>query len=141
MRHRFNPILTLAAAAAVCLPALPAFAQTEVDELVVYGNLGPDGEPETLSRSVSYADLDLIYKSDRDELRARIRATARDLCRELGESPGVGGLSPTCEQQAYRDAMKQAEFAFDEAPNRHYAMLMRERAYDEAALGETYVAP
>jgi UrcA family protein len=131
----------LAAALAVgglLFAAAPAAAQTVVDEVTVMGGIGPDGRPDRLSRAVSYADLDLVYKADRDELKARIRWTARDLCRELGET-GVSGLTPSCENAAVREAMAQARIAFAEAPERHYAILMRQRAYEQARLAELTV--
>jgi UrcA family protein len=138
MRIRPNPklcgltFIAALAAAPLILPATPAVAQDEVDELVIIGRIGPDGEPDSLSRPVSYADLDLVYYSDREELKARIRVTARDLCRELGETGvSAGGLGRSCDREAYRDAMKQARIAFDEAPERHLAILAREEAEAE----------
>src|SRR3569623_2876774 len=47
--------LTLAAAPAFAQPAYPA----TVDEVTVYGRLGTDGRPATLSRVDENSDLDL----------------------------------------------------------------------------------
>jgi UrcA family protein len=97
----------VAAAGFAALAALPAGAQT-VDEITVVGRLGPDGRPATLSRVVSFADLDLRTEAGVGALRVRIRDTARDLCRQLGETGGGSGLVRSCEDDATADAMNQA---------------------------------
>jgi UrcA family protein len=95
-----------------------------VDELVVTGPIGPDG-PRRLSRAVGLADLDLVRGEDRALLRIRVRDTARDLCRALGEeASGPSPLIPSCEQQAIRDARPQVRVAIDQAYARaRYAAL------------------
>jgi UrcA family protein len=140
-------LYVLAAAGAV-LAGAPALAQT-VDELTVTGRLGPDGEPSSLSRAVSYADLDLTSPADRDVLKARIRDTARDLCDELGENnPSYTPIAPSCRTAAFNDAQPQMRQAFAEAPARRaYAMARADaeaRARDRqeaAAAAETYTEP
>lgn len=97
---------SLALAGFAALAAAPAQAQ-EVDEITVMGSIGPDGQPQTLSRAVSFADLDLATDAGADELRVRIRATARDLCRQLGETGGAG-VTPSCVDQATRNALNDA---------------------------------
>lgn len=109
---RFAYLVPLAATA--LLTAAPAFAQ-DVDELVIYGP-DRDGDVTTLSETVSYADLDLTFASDRDELRHRIVATARDVCRRLGEDPTArSGISRSCQDDAVRGAMSQMRLAVADA--------------------------
>jgi len=118
--------LALAAAFAV---AAPAAAQVyddvpEVGEVIVTGPVGPDG-PASLSRVVSLRDLDLATREDREVMRIRIRDTARDLCRALGEeASGPSPLIPRCEDRAIRDVRPQVRLAIDQAYARaHYATL------------------
>ncbi|MDB5424995.1 MAG: hypothetical protein JWQ29_2411 [Phenylobacterium sp.] len=127
--------LALAAAGAI---AAPAAAQTYVDgspyvdELVVTGP-SYDGRPARLSRAVSIADLDLSTPQDRAVLRLRVRDTARDLCRALGETGESGPLVPSCEDQARRDATPQMRVAI----NRAYAR----RTYASLAATDPYAMP
>ena len=122
----------LALGATVALSAVPAQAQyayetpayvsaTYVDEVVVPGRYGRDG-PNTLSRAVSYRDLDLTTYGGRQVLKMRIRDTARDLCRELGEGPGNGGplLGRSCVDDAVRGARSQMRVAVNRAFARTY---------------------
>ena len=102
-----------AAAAGLAFAAAPALAQT-VDEVTVYGHLGPDGRPNTLSRAVDIADLDLRYDADVREMQKRVRYTARALCDELGETGGPG-LTPSCVDAAVRGAQRQTRYAVAQA--------------------------
>ena len=102
-----------AAAAGLAFAAVPALAQT-VDELTVVGRIGPDGRPNTLSRTVDIADLDLRYDADVREMQKRVRYTARALCDELGETGGRG-LTPSCVDAAVRDAQRQTRYAVAQA--------------------------
>jgi UrcA family protein len=112
------------AAAQIYDPATDSYTGPYVDELVVTGPVGPDG-PRRLSQAVSLADLDLATPQDREVLRIRVRDTARDLCRALGEgASGPSPLIPSCEQQAIRDARPQVRLAIDQAyANARYAAL------------------
>lgn len=72
----------------------------------------------TLSREVSYADLDLSTRGGARELRQRIRFTARDVCEELNDRAydpinrmDVG----RCARDAYQGAMRQAHGAIADA--------------------------
>jgi UrcA family protein len=95
---------------AAAVAAAPAQAQY-VDEVVVTGPVNRDG-PSRLSQRVSYADLDLATYAGQEVLRLRIRDTARDLCRALGEDRSSWSpLVPTCESQAIRDARGQVRHA------------------------------
>lgn len=117
---RFTSTLRLAAVlatASLACAATPALAQ-EVEEIVVFGRMGPDGRPSELSRVVSYRDLDLTTPFGQDVLRQRIRDTARELCAELGEpSRGstVGSVVPSCRDQAERDAFARMRIAVAQA--------------------------
>lgn len=119
MRHL--SLVTLAAAAAVAAAA-PAFAQS-VDELVIVGQ-PRDAEAQSLSRAVSYSDLDLTYAADRAELRHRINVTARELCDQLNE-PTVSPLElgHSCQDIAVRNASYEMRVAVEDAyAQRGYAM-------------------
>jgi UrcA family protein len=102
-----------AAAAGLAFAAAPAFAQT-VDELTVVGRIGPDGRPNTLSRVVDIADLDLRSDADVREMQRRVRYTARSLCDELGETGGPG-VTPSCVDAAIRGAQRQTRYAVAQA--------------------------
>jgi UrcA family protein len=104
---------SLALAGFTAIAAAPALAQ-EVDEITVVGSMGRDGRPETLSRTVSFSDLDLATDAGADELRGRIRATARDLCRQLGETGG-SGVTPSCVDLATRNALGDARVVIAQA--------------------------
>jgi UrcA family protein len=124
------PRLGLAVAAVgLALAAGPALAQT-VDEVTVYGRLGPDGRPNTLSRVVDISDLDLRSRADVREMQRRVRYTARAICEELGETGGAG-VTPSCVDAAVRGAQPQARLAIAQA---------REPAY-YASNGVTYFGP
>ena len=120
--------------------AAPALAQTTLPELTVTGTWGPNG-PRTLSRVVSYADLDLTTAAGRHELDRRIHATAEGLCRELGEQPKavIPPVLQSCEQQAVSSAMGAERLAFATAQPKGYAVYAP--AAPPPAPDEAYVAP
>lgn len=63
----------------------------------------------SLSRPVSFSDLDLSNPADRAELRIRIHETAQDVCAELdARVPGLHDRQANreCVRQAARDAMR-----------------------------------
>lgn len=126
----------LCAAAAVlgfaALSAVPAVAQ-EVEELTVVGSFGPDGRPNTLSRVVNIADLDLTTPAGVDAMRGRIRDAARDVCRELGETASGPTLGRSCVTSAVASADEQMRLAIDSARSRPI--------YAEAPPAPAYVAP
>ena len=90
------------------------------------------GSPDRLSRVVSIRDLDLTTLSGREVLRLRIRDTARDICRELGEDRFSGSaITSSCVDQAIRDARPQVRLAQRQAwTNRSYAYLEPQYPYD-----------
>jgi UrcA family protein len=89
--------------------AAPAPAQNS-DDIVVMGRYGHvPADAESLSMTVSYADLDLSKAWARTELRHRISLTARYLCDKLGESDTAGGATPTCRDVAAQKASVQVD--------------------------------
>lgn len=103
--RRFCAAAVIAGFAA--LAAAPVVAQT-VDEITVMGRMGPDGRPAQLSRVITISDLDLGSDAGVSALRVRVRDTARDLCRQLGETGGGSGLLRSCEDEAVTRAMNDA---------------------------------
>lgn len=102
--HRL-PALCLLGIAAVSTPAL---AQDVPDEIVVTGEYERiPQDVESLSQTVSYADLDLGTRWGREELRQRVRLTARYLCERLGESNFSSPPARSCRDAAERDAMQR----------------------------------
>ncbi len=100
--------LCAAAGVAALAATAPAHAQQYVEEIVVEGYQGK--LPRNVDRAatvVSYADLDLTTEWGRDELRQRVRLTARYLCEKLGETDHSTGVVPSCRDKAYRDTMKR----------------------------------
>jgi len=84
------------------------------------GALGAPVENVSLSQEVRYDDLDLTTQDGVDELRERIRDTARAECRQLDAMyPVAADDSPPCFRTAMEDAMQQADEAIDRA--RSYA--------------------
>ena len=104
MKLQLN-VLGAAAVALTAAIAAPALAQPS-EEIVVVGRFGtaPDSV-RSLSQPVSYADLDLSTPAGRNELRRRVRLTARFLCDKLGENTSVSGPVPSCRDAASRDAL------------------------------------
>lgn len=110
MNRLFSPrnLGWLVAGAAFAGLAAPSFAQPADEEIIVSGSYGkvPDNT-QSLSQSVSYADLDLSNPSGRAELRHRVRLTARYLCEKLGETDTSSGVTPSCRDAAARDALSR----------------------------------
>jgi UrcA family protein len=85
------------------------------DEIEKHQVLGPingerDATEYTLSRPVSFSDLDLTSDDDYLELRARVRDAARDMCFELdARVPQLRGdrdADRECIRTATRNAMR-----------------------------------
>jgi len=99
----------LIASAALLGAAVPAVAQSSDEEVIVTGRYGPmPDNVQSLSQSVSYADLDLSTAAGRAEFRHRLRLTARFLCEKLGESDTATSVAPSCRDAAVRDALDRA---------------------------------
>jgi UrcA family protein len=111
--------LAILAASAALLGAAPAFAQP-LDELTVTGQLRDD-RAQSLSETVSYADLDLSRYADRQELLLRVNNTARRLCVRLNQDyPSAANLGRSCQDYAVRGAMGQVRQAFADAASPAY---------------------
>jgi UrcA family protein len=104
--------LALATLTAAALAAVPAFAQP-LDELTVTSH-GP--RAMSLSDTVSYADLDLTLRADRDRLLTRVSDTAGRLCDQLDQDPASNhNIGKSCKDVAIRGAMGQVRQAFADA--------------------------
>jgi len=83
-----------------------------IEKQQLLGRVDGDINPQafTVSRPVTFADLDLSDPVDRAELRERVRNTAEDLCAELdARVPGLSGsrsADKECVRNATRDAMR-----------------------------------
>lgn len=88
--------------------ASPVTAQSAPEEITVTGRYGkvPDSV-QSLSQSVSYADLDLSTAAGKAELRKRLNLTARFLCQKLGEADTSTPPVPSCRAAAVDDAMNR----------------------------------
>lgn len=138
--------LLIAAGASVALgaglaAAAPALAQSTVDELTVTGQWnGRGGPPATLSRVVTFDDLDLRNGADQAVLRDRVTRAAADVCDELGQDrPNHTNLGRSCQDMAVKNAMEQVRFAVAQAFDRPSPA----PAYAETGEGAdtAYVAP
>jgi len=107
--------LTAAAASlAAAALAAPACAQT-VEELTVTGHTLRNA-PQSLSETVSYADLDLTQKSQRAILERRVSDAAGRICDRLNEArPGAANLGHSCQEVAVRNASDQMRLAYADA--------------------------
>ena len=114
--------LGFAAAAGLWAGAAPAMAQATAQELTVTGRYGADPNVQTLSAAVSYADLDLTTEAGRQMLGERVKLTARDLCKQLGEDPAsVTPPAPSCQQAALDSVREQQRMAIAQATPRTMA--------------------
>ena len=88
------------------LAAGSAMAQSDPEEITVTGRFGtvPDSV-QSLSQTVSYADLDLSTAAGKSMLRQRLKLTARWLCQKLGEPEAATPPAPSCRDAAVSDAM------------------------------------
>jgi UrcA family protein len=90
------------------MAATPVIAQSAPEEIIVTGRYGkvPDSV-QSLSQTVSYADLDLSTAAGKALLRKRLSLTARFLCQKLGETDTSTPLVPSCRAAAVEDAMSR----------------------------------
>ncbi len=106
----FRKLCWLAASLTFAGASVPSLAQAGDEEITVTGRYGrvPDSV-QSLSQTVSYADLDLSTDSGKREFRHRLNLTARYLCDKLGEPDGPSSsLVPSCRDAAVKDAMNRA---------------------------------
>lgn len=109
--YRLTALGLAASAAAFALPAAAQDYYPDPNEdIVITGHYNrgqlPD-DVQTASQAVSYADLDLGYEADRQELRRRVSLTARYLCDRLGESDSGNSVVASCRDSATRDALRR----------------------------------
>ncbi len=89
-------------------------APRQVHQTYVVGRSPTTGAPievTTISRAVSYADLDLAKPSGAAKLRNRIDDTAKDLCKELDKLYPMEPKDRVCAKKADDGAMEQADKA------------------------------
>jgi UrcA family protein len=111
-------------------PAYPtdAYAGTTVDDITVYAprsrqrrssTTGAPIEWVSISRPVSYQDLDLSTQWGVDELVRRVRGAARSACSQMDVMhPIATSDSPPCYRDAIRRAMRDVEVAIASTPYR-----------------------
>ena len=137
---RYLTLATLAAAAAT-LAGAPAVAQTVLEEVTITAH-GLKNEEMSKSQRVSFADLDLTRKADRDKLGLRVADTAHRLCEELNEpgprSPGAFGHS--CQEIATRKGLEDVKVAVAAARGGAYADNAFSQGWSAPAAG-SYSAP
>jgi UrcA family protein len=82
-------------------PTAAGAQPAEPEGVTVFGRRLPPGGPEQVSRPVSYRDLDLRTEMGVKTLRQRVKTTAVDLCKELGEvNTRTSTIIPSCEDAA-----------------------------------------
>ena len=92
----------------------PYYDYDRVEKRQLTGRINGEVNPTeyTISRPVSFSDLDLSREADYIELRARVRDAARDLCYQLeARVPQLRGDSSAnreCVRNATRNAMRDA---------------------------------
>lgn len=118
--HRHYGLCGVAGAVAAAAVGLPALAQEAGGGFTVIGS--HRHAPDEIAASVSYSDLDLSTSAGRATLHHRVRMTARDLCRRIGEDH-IGGsvTAPSCEDMAMLGAEPQERAAVAGAQSRTYA--------------------
>lgn len=112
--------LAIASTAALSQPIeeVTVTAPRIVQQKVVTARSSSTGAPveeTTISRIVSFSDLDLSKAADADELRARVRTTAKDLCAELDQLYPFEPKDPACARKSAERAMVQADNAIADA--------------------------
>lgn len=89
-----------------------------VEKRQLIGRVNGEHNPTayTISRQVDLSDLNMADASDRQELRARIRDTAEDLCYQLDarftELRGDRSADRECVRNATRTAMRDVEYRY-----------------------------
>jgi UrcA family protein len=128
--------------AVVQAPPEAQLAGAVADEVVVTGRYRVGPEVRRLAAPVSYRDLDLTTDAGRDVLRQRVRATAQDLCRRLGEANMGSTLAqPSCERDAINSAAADEQRAFAQATPRVYAEGPPPPPPPEAPAAASYAQP
>ena len=105
-------VFSAAAGATEPLTTITVTAGIETRTVVGRTDLGAPIEQVTLTRHVSYSDLDLATHSGASELKKRVAETARMACKQLDE---LYPLDEKQEPQCYREALAAASQRVDEA--------------------------
>jgi len=116
-------------AAGVVMASAPALAQQPAQvtiqaerpaKVVGRSYTGVPIELVTLTRRVSYADLDLTTHAGATELEKRVSDTAKDACKQLDTLYPLtaADTGPSCVKKATDDAMTQAHAAIAAAEKR-----------------------
>ena len=91
--------------------APPYTVRQEVTSRAMNGEIGE--QKLSVSQQVSYADLDLSKHADVETLRERVRAAAKDSCRELNRRYPKAAYIPvtndTCARDAARDGLARVD--------------------------------
>ncbi len=136
---RYLTLATMAAAAALC--AAPVLAQSVLEEVTVTSR-GLKEDQQSKSRPVSFADLDLTKKGDRQKLGLRIADTANDLCEELNQPPPQPAtLGQSCKEIAVQDALGQVRTAVAAARGAAYAKANLADGWNTAASADASSTP
>lgn len=101
-------------ASALASNKLPSITVQAVASKAVVGRstIGAPIEQATLTRRVSYADLDLTTYTGAMALKRRVREAASDACRKLDDLyPLEERQAPTCRAKAVADASRQVDAA------------------------------
>lgn len=110
--------LTSTSGRAQSIEEITITAPRVVHETIVAGRSPSTGAPieeTTISRVITFKDLDLTKSSGAEALRSRVRQTARDLCAELDKLYPFETRDPMCVRTSSDRAMVQAENAIAEA--------------------------
>lgn len=117
-------LVTAAAAVMAFGIAAPAFAQSsdpqsEGSQAYATGAARDEaGHPNSLSRSVSYGDLDLRKPQDQAALRQRVSQAAEGVCNALNlPLPNPTNLGQSCQDRAIDGATRQVDAAVTYAMN------------------------
>lgn len=108
------------AAYAQPIETITVTAPRVVQQTVTTGR-SPTGTPvetTTISRAISFADLDLSKTKDAAELKMRVRNTAKDLCTELDKLYPLQPKDPDCVRKSTDRAMVQVNNAIADASDK-----------------------
>lgn len=89
-----------------------------VHQTIVTGRSSTTGAPieeTTISRVVSYADLDLAKAADADAFKARVEDAARDLCAELDKLYPLEPKDPSCARTSVARVMPRVNILISDA--------------------------
>ena len=116
--HTLGPALLVAgmcvgaAAAADTLPTINIEASVVNKKVIEMSSSGIPTEEVTVTRRISYADLDLKTHAGTQALQARIEKAAELACKQLDELyPLEQEEAPTCVKSSIKDADRQVQEA------------------------------